>query len=217
MTTDTLLAGADTSEAGDKSSADGVTPDSMGAEAQADSSKPAEGTQQSDATKAEDTTKDSKAADEVVAFEFKVPEGFELDEASANEFKAIVEDKALTKSELAQKLADLAVKREQARLEQHTRQVADWTEAVKTDKELGGDKLPETLAIAKKAIALGPPELGELLNETGMGSHPAVVKWCFAVGKALSEDRMVAASNSASGSAAVRTDEDRAARFYGSP
>lgn len=88
-------------------------------------------------------------------------------------------------------MVDLAVKREAGRLEAHKTMVGEWAETVKADKELGGDKLDQTLATAKKAIDLGPPELKEMLNVTGLGNHPAVVKWAYTIGKALSEDRFV--------------------------
>ena len=125
-----------------------------------------------------------------VTYEFTMPEGMESDKASEAEFVAIAKELKLPK-EQAQKVVDLAVKREQARAQAFDQQVSGWEASVKADKELGGDKLPETLAVCKKAIDLGPPELKDLLNSTKMGSHPAVVKWAYSVGKALSEDRFV--------------------------
>ena len=55
-------------------------------------------------------------------------------------------------------------------------------------------QLGENLAIARKAIDLGPPELKELLNSSGLGNHPEVVKLAYKVGKAISEDRFVTGS-----------------------
>ena len=130
-----------------------------------------------------------EAAAEVV-YEFTLPEGMESDKTSTEEFVAIAKELKLPK-EQAQKVVDLAIKRETARAEAFNAQVQGWEATVKADKELGGDKLPETLATCRKAIDLGPPELKDLLSSTKMGSHPAVVKWTYAVGKALSEDRFV--------------------------
>jgi len=131
-----------------------------------------------------------------IAYEFKLPEGIEPDAKATEEFVAIAKELKLPK-EAAQKVVDIAIARENARVEAHNAQVVAWAEEVKADKELGGDKLTETLATAQKAIALGPPGLKELLNRTGMGNHPAVVKWAHAVGKALSEDRFVAGGQGA--------------------
>lgn len=143
-----------------------------------------------------------------VTFELKLPGGVELDQASADEFKAIVGDKALTASERAQKIVDLAVKRETARVEAHKARVAEWAESVRNDKELGGDKLDQTLAVARKAVDLGPPELKTFLEASGLGNHPAVVKWAYTIGKALSDDRFVA------GRPAANAAGDRASRMY---
>jgi hypothetical protein len=126
-----------------------------------------------------------------VDYSFQMPEGIELDKASTDEFVAIAKELKLPK-DAAQKVVDLAVRREQQRMETHRTTVAEWADQVKADKELGGDKLQETLAIAGKAIDLGPPELKQLLNNSGVGNHPAVVRWAYNIGKALSEDRFVA-------------------------
>lgn len=124
-------------------------------------------------------------------FEFTAPEGIELDAKSIDAFKSILKDKTLDDKSRAQKLVDLAAQREADRVEAHRTLVSKWAEDVKTDKEIGGDKLAENLAIAKKALDLGPPELKGLLDQTGLGNHPAVVKWALAVGKKLSEDTFV--------------------------
>lgn len=189
MTTQTLVAGQDNTDAGSQQTADGTadgegtqnpqTPD--GQQAAGEGAKPAgEGTKPADG---------EQKADEIV-YEFKSPEGVELDQGDLEKFTAIAKELKLP-ADKAQALVDLAAQREIARVEAHVQKVTAWAEEVKADKEIGGDKLPETLSVARKALDLGPPELKELLNTTGLGNHPAVVKWAHAVGKALSEDRFV--------------------------
>ncbi len=129
--------------------------------------------------------------------EFDVPEGIELDKASVDEFKTILKDAKLDDKARAKALVDLAIKREQARADAHVKLVASWAESVKADKEIGGDALAENLATAKKAIDLGPPELKGLLQSTGLGNHPVVVKWALAIGKRLSEDKFVPGTKAA--------------------
>ena len=133
---------------------------------------------------------DQSAPEAEISYEFVMPEGIEPDAKATEEFVAIAKELKLPK-EGAQKLVDLAIARDKAQAEAFVAQVQEWETTVKADKELGGDKLPETLAVCQKAIALGPPELKDLLSSTKMGSHPVVVKWAYAVGKALSEDRFV--------------------------
>lgn len=185
MTTETTpVAGQAPLDAGVQQTASGEQPGAQGA-TQTDASQ----------TSGDKSGAAGESAAEVV-YEFQLPEGMEADSASTEEFVAIAKELKLPK-EAAQKVVDLAVKREQARVEAFTKQVQGWEESVKTDKELGGDKLPETLATCRKAIDLGPPELRDLLSSTKMGSHPAVVKWAYAVGKALSEDKFVPGGNGA--------------------
>ena len=63
---------------------------------------------------------------------------------------------------------------------------------MKTDAEIGGDKLPENLAVARKALeTFGTPELKALLNESGLGNHPEVIRFFYRSGKAISEDRVI--------------------------
>lgn len=163
----------------------------------------ADTTTQSTATQAATTTSETKVdatgettqaaktdAPADIVYDFKLPEGVELDTAMADEFKAIAKDLKLP-AEAAQKIVDLQVKAQQAAAQAHVDTVKGWRESVVNDKDIGGDKLPENIAIAKKAVSLGPPELNELLKSTGMDNHPVVFRWCLAVGKALSEDRMV--------------------------
>ena len=133
---------------------------------------------------------DQSAPEAEISYEFVMPEGIEPDAKATEEFVAIAKELKLPK-EGAQKLVDLSIARDKAQAEAFVAQVQEWETTVKADKELGGDKLPETLAVCQKAIALGPPELKDLLSSTKMGSHPVVVKWAYAVGKALSEDRFV--------------------------
>lgn len=146
--------------------------------------------------------KPPEAKPDAVVYEFKAPEGMQLDKTALDEFTAVAKELKLA-PEAAQKAVDVAVKMQQRQIEAHTKQVDAWAEEVSTGKTAdgkdlpehlrvpGGDKLPETLATCKKAMALGPPELKQLLNDSGFGNHPAIVKFMHTVGKALSEDRFI--------------------------
>ncbi|MFZ9511796.1 MAG: hypothetical protein ACO27H_12540 [Burkholderiaceae bacterium] len=142
----------------------------------------------------------AKPAD--IIYEFKAPEGMELDKTALTAFTAVAKELKLP-AETAQKVVDVAVQMQQRQLEAHTKQVDAWAEEVQTGKTAdgkdlpehlrvpGGDKLPETLAVCKKAMSLGPPELKQLLNDSGFGNHPAIVRFMYSVGKAMSEDRFI--------------------------
>jgi hypothetical protein len=124
-------------------------------------------------------------------YTFEMPEGIDLDKAGADEFAAIAKELKLPK-DAAQKLVGLEVKRLQKAQQDHVSLVESWAEQVNTDQEIGGDKLAENLAVARKAVdAFGSPGLKDLLNSTGLGNHPEVVKAFFKAGKAISEDGFV--------------------------
>ena len=126
-----------------------------------------------------------------VDYKFDTPEGMGLDEAGMQEFTAIAKELKLPQ-DAAKRLVDLEVKRIQGQQEQHLKLVESWGEAVKTDQEIGGAKLDENLAVARRAVdAFGSPALKELLNTTGLGKHPEVVKAFYKAGKAISEDGFV--------------------------
>ena len=69
-----------------------------------------------------------------------------------------------------------------------------WTADAKADKEFGGEALAENLSVAKKALdQFGTPELRTLLNDSGLGNHPEIIRAFYRAGKAISEDRFVPA------------------------
>lgn len=61
------------------------------------------------------------------------------------------------------------------------------------DPEIGGAKFHESLRLAKAGIRRFDSEgsLSKILNETGFGSHPEVVRFMHRVGKAFAETSMV--------------------------
>jgi hypothetical protein len=58
--------------------------------------------------------------------------------------------------------------------------------------------LAENLSVAKKALdAFGSPELRVLLEQSGLGNNPEVIRFMFRAGKAISEDSFVGRSTGA--------------------
>jgi hypothetical protein len=130
-------------------------------------------------------------------YEFKTPDGAGFDPEVVTAFSEVARELDLTQ-EAAQKVLDRMspkiVERQMAQIEAVRTQ---WTEASKGDKEFGGDKLSENLAVAKKALdSFGTSELRALLNESGLGNHPEIIRFMFRAGRSLSEDRYVGSSTS---------------------
>ena len=125
-------------------------------------------------------------------YEFKTPEGAPLEGEFVGELSAVAKELGLSQEE-ATKVAELGVKMTKSFSVQQEqaleRQASAWADAVTADKDIGGDKLPETLAIAKKALAdLGTPELKDLLEKSKLGNHPEVIRFMAKAGKAISQD-----------------------------
>lgn len=110
-------------------------------------------------------------------------------------FRPIAKELNLTQ-EQAQKLVDVqahTAQRWQEAVQQH---VVDtrlgWRESAQTDEEIGGDKFAENLAIAKVGRdTFGNDALKALLDESGLGDHPEVIRFFYKVGKANSEHDFV--------------------------
>lgn len=168
-----------------------TTPSNDGGNATADATATTQATTATTSAPAPDTQPATQQPAAPEAYEFKMPDGVEIDKAAADEFTAIAKELKLA-PEAAQKVADVGAKMAQRQAEAHANLVTSWAEAVKADKDIGGDKLEQTLAVSRKAVeAFGSPELKELLDSTGLGNHPAVVRAFFNAGKAISEDGIV--------------------------
>lgn len=124
-------------------------------------------------------------------YEFKMPEGVELDTAAAEEFSVLAKELKLDQA-TAQKVADIGAKMAQKQAERHAETVKGWTTESKADKEFGGDNLQQNLATAQKAIdTFGSKELKSLLTSSGLGNHPEIIRFAFNAGKAISEDGFI--------------------------
>lgn len=162
--------------------------------------KPADGDKTAD--KPDDKEQKQDGAPE--KYEFKAGEGVELDTEALKDFEPVARELNLT-NEQAQKLVDAYPKIlagvQQRQAEAWQKQTEGWAEAVKADKEIGGDKLTANLSAAQRALEqFGDPELKEYLDSTGLGNHPALVKAFIKVGKAMSEDKVVTGGHESGGS-----------------
>lgn len=126
-------------------------------------------------------------------YEFKAPEGMTLDQAGVDAFSPVFKEIGLSQ-EQAQKLVDAytpyqkqqAEAQRQAGIDYFKNIVKEWK--AETIKELGAEH-PKQVAIAAKAIdKANIPGLRELMEETGVGNHPAMVKFMIWAGKLVSQD-----------------------------
>ena len=128
-------------------------------------------------------------------YTFKMPEGVAMDKDAVAEFSAIAKELKLPQDQ-AQRVAEVGAKMVQRQQAQQAALVASWVEASIADKDIGGDKLPENMAIARKAVATyGSPELNDALEQSGFKNHPAFVKAFYKIGLTLKQDAIVPGGN----------------------
>ena len=142
-----------------------------------------------DAAKTE-ASAEAQAAPET--YEFKAPEGRAFDPEVIAEYSKVAKELNLSQ-EAAQRVLDSVgpklAERQAAQIEAIRN---GWAESSKADKEFGGEKLSENLSVAKKALdQFGTAELRALLNESGIGNHPEVIRFMYRAGKAISEDKVI--------------------------
>lgn len=136
------------------------------------------------------------------AYAFVAPEGQTFDDAIIGAYSNVAKELGLPQDK-AQKMLDTmspAIAARQA--EQLEAAKAEWIETAKTDKEFGGDKLTENLAfVAKAREDLATPELRTLLDQTGLGNHPEMIRMFYRYGKAISEDSFTPGRNNGAANA----------------
>lgn len=151
-------------------------------------------------------------------FVLDVPEGME---AFKGDFEAFSSDmdawlKANPAASAREALAEAASRQARVASEKgaslakdSATQVAAWADELKSDKEFGGSGYDGNIALAVKGVeAVGSPALRQLLDETGLGNHPDMVRAFRKVGQ------LVADAPFATGAQPPQQAKDLGARMY---
>lgn len=187
---DTLVgAGEDDEQANDQ-----AEKDSAKDQEQEGKSSEKEGSDDGKSEDGEDSDKDKNegAPDKYEGFE--LPEGMEVDQELMETAQETFKELNLTQ-EQAQKLvsmqADALKKEYDAQRDAWSQTMEDWQKSSKDDKEFGGKEFDANVAVAKEAVkAYGTDEFKEMLNMTGVGNHPEMVRFLYRVGKTIKDDEM---------------------------
>jgi len=166
-------------------------------------------------TEATKEAADTKPAGAPERYEFKAPEGREFDNEVVTRFSEVAKELDLTNEE-AQKILDKMGTTLSERQAAQLKSIRDqWAEKATADKEFGGEKLSQNLAVAKKALdAFGTNELRSLLNESGLGNHPELIRFMYRAGKSISEDSIVTGAAPSSRARGPFTFNDAATVLY---
>lgn len=167
------------------------------------------------------------AKPEPITFEaFNVPEGFELKDEAVKQFTEILGDPNLSAQERGQKLVDMYAAEVKGVHEAYAQQQVDtwrqlndsWKEELRSDPEIGGNRVGTTLSIAKAVIEEfgGSKEQQAAflahVDNNGMGNYAGFVRLLHNIGTAMNvlEDRIVSSPSSS-----PSAPKSRAEKWYG--
>jgi hypothetical protein len=138
-----------------------------------------------------------------VKFDLKLPKESKRDAEFVTRVTTAARDLGLNSNEHGQKLLDLVHKEADDYLAARTKAYEPegeewnalterWTEEVKNDKELGGKNFTANQELAKRVAAtFFGDKIHAWLHNTGLGSHPDLIRGLVKIGKAMREDQFV--------------------------
>ena len=158
-----------------------------------------------DAAETGNTEGDSKDAPKTEAvgapekYEFKPPEGKNFDNEIITTYSQVARELNLSQASAQKMLDTLGPKIAERQMAQIDTIRKGWVDSSRIDKEFGGDSLDKNMSVAKKALdTFGTPELRTVLNQSGLGDHPEIIRFFYRAGKAISEDGYVGPSSGSS-------------------
>lgn len=134
---------------------------------------------------------ENKSKEEI--YELTMPEAIPYNKDVFSKFNNVVNSFKLPK-EQAQELLNIAIENANKANEDYMRTRQDWIKEIKNDPEFGNANFSETVSRAQRVLSdpeIGSPKLIELLNSTGLGDNPELIKALAKIDKKYGEDKMV--------------------------
>ena len=127
-----------------------------------------------------------------------LPDGYSISEEQLAAFSPVLKELGLTQEQAdklvafdAQRSLAAAEASQQQAIEFRNKQVGEWETALRSDAEFGGANFDANVAVAQQFLTdFGSPELSAFLAESGLGSHPEVVRMFHKAGKELGEGKL---------------------------
>lgn len=148
-----------------------------------------------DAAAVEKPAAETPAADE--PFSVKAPEGAEEYQADIDKFSGdmvswLKANPNASGYEILEEVVTRHVKlvgeAQSQAMAQREQQTMAWVDELKADKDFGGEAYDKNVATAVKGVeAVGSPGLRQLLDQTGLGSHPEFVRAFKKVGELVAD------------------------------
>lgn len=129
------------------------------------------------------------------AYEFKIPDGMDLDKAALDRYAPILKELNLSQ-EAAQKLVDTRAKEVQEQAEAFLKQAVDqhkaWYSEVEKDPEFGGEKLVRNTQAVKRMLDLFDTDrtFRNELQAYGLDNHPAFFRLFARIAGQFSDDQL---------------------------
>ena len=185
--TDTLLT-ANTEEDGNVQQADSsTTSEEVQTQAPPDEQKSDAATE--DTEESNEETQEAGAPEEYS--EFEVPEEYGINDETLTDYQSWAKENNLTQDQ-AQAGVNMVTKMQEAQVSKWVEQQKAWVDQAKSDTEIGGEKFDENISTAVKARdSFGNSEFSEMLDTSGLGNHPEMIRFLNRVGRAISEDKVI--------------------------
>lgn len=156
-----------------------------------------------------DKTQDVKSQAPEQYTDFTLPDGFTMDQGAIEAFSPVARELGMSQ-ENAQKVIDLYSNLQQLQVKNSQLAINEERDKnialVKADPELGGEKYDSNIKSAIKVInRFGSKELVDVLNNTGIGNSPHLIRLFVRVGKAMGEDAFVDKGDGGGAGAAPKT------------
>ena len=187
---------AETSSATEESQADDSTTTTTEEKPAGEADATAEAEGKTEESKADESTSDDEkpeGAPETYE-EFATPEGVApIGKVTDEAFRSVMKESNLTQDQAQNVLSKLGPALKQDVVDRTNAQIQSWVKDCQLDPDIGGDKLPESVAAAEAAFsAAASPELQQLVRESGIGNHPDFIKSWKWVKDRMSDDNFVA-------------------------
>jgi hypothetical protein len=120
-----------------------------------------------------------------------LPEGVSLDDNLVTWFKDLAHKAGLS-TEQAKQIYGEYVKRTVDTVVAHNKELSDGKVKLEADmKKEWGDNYNEKIALARKVVfEVAPEGFAKFLEDTKLGNHPLMTKFCAKVGDMMSEDKL---------------------------
>ena len=130
------------------------------------------------------------------AYEFNLPEGFELNTEAVELFTPIAKEMGLSQEKaqaLAEVYAEIQKKEVEKRTADYEKRQQEHYEAVMKNPEFGGANFEKNAGAVRNLLAKFDKDgkAAKALEETGVANHPDLFGLMYRISKAISEDSVV--------------------------